>query len=248
VSVDREARLREFQQASSLRFRSIALLNLSFIHRSCRNENAALQGNNERLEFLGDAVLGMIAAERLYDIAAGRTEGELARIKSFVVSENTLATLALRIGIDKLLLMGKGEEMSGGRGKKAILADALEALLGALFLDSGYAEVRRFVLGLLDPEIEKVLQNRHTKDYKTIIQHYLQKYHRSRPEYREHESCGPDHDRRFRMSCLCLGREYGPGEGKTKKDAGQEAARAVYEAIMAAGGLEAARLIQTEEG
>jgi ribonuclease-3 len=235
-----------FQKRADIRFRSLELLNLSFTHRSCGNEDAARSLNNERLEFLGDAVLGLVAASCLYDRLGERAEGELARIKSYVVSEEVLSELARDLKLDECILLGKGEEQSGGRAKKAILADATEALFGAYYLDSGFEAAFRFVGGLIEPEIAKVLQNRHHKDYKTMLQEFAQKYHRSYPLYRLVKKAGPDHDRTFWVSCEVAGAEYGPLSGKNKKEAEQSAAQAAYDAIVAAGGLEAARMLQVE--
>lgn len=242
--VFRETALHTFQTTLGVRFRDLSLLNLSCIHRSFKNENPGPDGNNERLEFLGDAVLGMVVAERLYSAFSDRAEGELARIKSIVVSENTLADIAGRIGVDRLLLMGKGEEMSGGRRKKALLADAVEAVIGAYFLDSGFESAAQLVRYLIDPEIERVLENRHRRDYKTIIQQYVQKFHRGQPAYLQVECEGPDHEKLFKILCTCRGMSYGPGSGRTKKDAEQEAARMACESILSEGGLEAARIQQ----
>jgi ribonuclease-3 len=247
LSRERKIQLTAFQKRADIRFRSLELLNLSFTHRSCGNEDAAKSLNNERLEFLGDAVLGLVTASCLYERLGERAEGELARIKSYVVSEEVLSELARGLKLDECILLGKGEEQSGGRAKKAILADATEALFGAYYLDSGFDAAFRFVSGLIEPEIAKVLQNRHHKDYKTILQEYAQKYHRSYPLYRLVKKAGPDHDRTFWVSCEVAGAEYGPLSGKNKKEAEQSAAQAAYEAIVAAGGLEAARMLQIED-
>ena len=176
-----------------------------------------------------------------------RSEGELARVKSYVVSEEVLSELAKGLGLDEYLLLGKGEEQSGGRAKKAILADAIEALIGAFYFDSGFESAFRFVRPLIEPEIAKVLQNRHHKDYKTLLQEYSQKYYRGYPLYRLVKKSGPDHDRTFWVSCEVAGAEYGPLSGKNKKEAEQSAAQAAYDAIVAAGGLEAARMLQIED-
>jgi ribonuclease-3 len=245
-SRERKNQLIAFQKAAGIRFRSLELLSLSFTHRSCSNEDPIHSLNNERLEFLGDAVLGLVAASCLYEKLGERAEGELARIKSYVVSEEVLSELALKLGVDTCLLLGKGEEQSGGRAKKAILADATEALFGAYYLDSGFDAASRFVRGLIEPEIGKVLQNRHHKDYKTMLQEYAQKYHRSYPLYHLVKKTGPDHDKTFWVSCGVAGAEYGPLSGKNKKEAEQNAAQAAYEAIVGSGGLEAARMLQIE--
>ncbi|MDR3020206.1 MAG: ribonuclease III, partial [Treponema sp.] len=126
-----------FQKAAGFKFKNQGLLNLSFMHRSVSNETSQ-RSNNERLEFLGDSILGAVCATLLYESYSDKNEGELAKIKAVVVSEDVLSEIAIKLGIDKMLLLGKGEELSGGRTKKTILADALEALIGALYLDSGY--------------------------------------------------------------------------------------------------------------
>jgi ribonuclease-3 len=243
---ERRAQLAAFQKRADIRFRSLELLNLSFTHRSCGNEDPARSQNNERMEFLGDAVLGLVAASCLYEMLGERSEGELARVKSYVVSEEVLSELALGLGLDEYLLLGKGEEQSGGRAKKAILADAAEALFGAFYLDSGFDSAFRFVRGLIAPEIGKVLQNRHHKDYKTMLQEFAQKYYKGYPLYRLVKKSGPDHDRTFWVSCEIAGSEYGPYSGKNKKEAERNAAQAACEAIVAAGSLEAARMLQIE--
>jgi len=239
LSRERRDELAAFQKKAGLRFKSLELLNRALTHRSRTNEESFRNENNERLEFLGDAVLGMVAASYLYKKLPDRAEGELARVKSFVVSEDTLSELALALGIDRALLIGKGEEQSGGRGKKAILADAMEAVIGAYYLDQGFDKVAAFILKILSPEVTKVLENRHRKDYKTIIQEFVQKQHRSYPKYSVIRRSGPDHDRTFWISCIIEEKEYGPAEGKNKKEAEQKAAALAYEAVLAAGGPEA---------
>ena len=251
-----ETTLAELETALGHRFALPEVLVRALTHRSLANDQAPGEqnpegavpatGDNERLEYLGDAVLGLVAASSLYERLGERAEGELARIKSYVVSEEVLSELAHGLELDECLLLGKGEEQSGGRAKKAILADATEALFGAYYLDSGFDAAFRFVRGLIEPEIAKVLQNRHHKDYKTMLQEYAQKYHRSYPLYRLVKKAGPDHDRTFWVSCEVAGAEYGPLSGKNKKEAEQSAAKAAYDAIVAAGGLEAARMLQVE--
>jgi ribonuclease-3 len=241
---ERRALLIAFQRKAQARWKDIELLDLAFTHRSCTNEDRS--PNNEKLEFLGDSVLGMVVAKRLYDLLSDRAEGELARVKSYVVSEESLSGMALSLGVDKLLLLGKGEENSGGRAKKAILADAMEAIIGSLYLDQGFDAAERFVLSLVSPDIEAVLRNRHRKDYKTILQEYVQKFHRGYPRYNLVRKNGPDHDRTFAVACAIGSEEFPAAEGKSKKEAEQGAARVAYEAIMARGGIEAARLLQVE--
>lgn len=248
-SLDRErlALLAAFQLSIGYKFKNIDLINRALTHRSRTNEDPQNRGNNERLEFLGDAVLGMVVAAELFSKLGDKAEGDLARIKSIVVSEDTLADIALEIGIDSLLLIGKGEERSGGRAKKALLADAVEAVFGASYIDGGFEKAKTLVLRYLVPEIEKVLENRHRKDYKTLVQEYAQKWHKSTPSYNLHTKSGPDHDRTYAMVCRLLEVDYGPADGKTKKEAEQKAAALAWEAIVAAGGLEAERLLSLKK-
>lgn len=241
-SRERKDAMAAFQKSLGYRFKDPELLTRALTHRSFVNEDASSQGNNERLEFLGDAVLGVATAAYLFSTLGDRPEGDLARIKSFVVSEDTLSDIALSLSVDGLLLIGKGEERSGGRAKKAILADALEAVFGAAYLDGGFDKAKALVLRFIVPEVDKVLSDRHRKDYKTLLQEYAQKYHRVYPAYALAKKSGPDHDRTYWMNCALLGKTYGPASGKTKKDAEQAAAALAYEAILASGGQEAERL------
>jgi ribonuclease III len=168
VSSDRKKELQLFEKHVGIRFRKLDFLNLAFSHRSFANEHGAGVDNNEKLEFLGDSVLGLVVSEYLFAILPDKAEGDLARIKSFVVSEESLSEIARKIKVDNYILIGKGEEYSGGRNKKAILADCLEAIIGSYYLDSGFKAARSFVLKYLIPEINKVMENRHKKDYKTL--------------------------------------------------------------------------------
>ncbi len=231
INGERKQTLLAFQKAAGIHFRDIALLDLAFHHRSFTNEHSTSKVNNERLEFLGDAVLGMAVAARLYECMGDNPEGDLAKVKSVVVSEDTLSAVALQLQVDKYLLLGKGEEMSGGRAKKAILADALEALIGALYLDSGFKTAEQFVLALINPQILLVRENRHHKDYKTMLQEYVQKTWKTVPRYLLDRKTGPDHDRTFWVSVEVKGSTYGPASGKNKKEAEQAAARSAWESL-----------------
>ncbi|AEJ19550.1 ribonuclease III [Gracilinema caldarium] len=230
VNSARKQVLIDFQKTAAIRFRSLELLNLSFIHRSASNEFPQ-KINNERLEFLGDAILGACTATILYEKLSAQPEGELAKIKSVVVSEDTLAGIARELQIDVLLILGKGEELSGGRTKKAILADALEALIGAYYLDSGYKAVFEFISKYLEVEIERVVTNQHHRDYKTLLQEKCQQLYKNYPTYTLLKRTGPDHERMFWVEVHVNGVAYGPGIGKNKKEAEQEAAKLAYKAI-----------------
>jgi ribonuclease-3 len=198
------------------------------MHRSVSNESGHRE-NNERLEFLGDAVLGAVTADLLYKELTDKPEGELAKIKSVVVSENILAGVARELQIDSLLLLGKGEDLSGGRQKSAILADAMEALIGALYLDSGYKAVFAFVSHWMEQEIDRVLDNLHHQDYKSLLQEFTQRMYRNYPVYHLTKRSGPDHNRLFWIEVRINEKTFGPGMGKNKKSAEQEAAKMAYE-------------------
>ena len=232
---DRKKELQIFESHSGIRFKKLELLNLAFAHRSYANEHAHSIGNNEKLEFLGDSVLGLVVAEYLYVSLPGKVEGEMAKIKSFVVSEDALAVIAKRLKVDTFILIGKGEEYSGGRSKKAILADAMEAIIGAYFLDSGFKVAKKFVLKYLVPEINNVLEDKHKKDYKTLLQEYVQKEFKAYPRYNLEKKTGPDHNKTFWMDVEVDGHNYGPGQGKNKKEAEQEAAKLAYEELTERG-------------
>jgi ribonuclease-3 len=180
---------------------------------------------------LGDSILGAVCATLLYRNYAGKSEGELAKIKAVVVSEDVLSGIARLLQIDEMLLLGKGEELSGGRTKKAILADALEALIGAFYLDSGYKAAFDFVSALLAPEISRVTDTDYHKDYKSLLQEYCQRVYRCYPEYRMVKRSGPEHERIFWMEVSVNGRACGQGTGRSKKTAEQEAARLAYEEL-----------------
>jgi ribonuclease-3 len=200
------------------------------MHRSVSNETGN-KVNNERLEFLGDSILGAVCATLLYREYEEKNEGELAKIKAVVVSEDILSGIALNLQIDKMLLLGKGEEMSGGRTKKAILADAMEAVIGALYIDSGYKPAFDFVSGCLKPEIDKVTGTNYYKDYKSILQEYCQREYKCYPEYVMVKRTGPEHDRTFWMEVRICDNVYGTGTGRNKKSAEQEAAKAAWAQI-----------------
>lgn len=235
----RRAALRRLQRQAGIRFRDLSLLNLALCHRSYAHEagahgsgrNAPASGNNEKLEFLGDAVLGLAISDELFATSGPRTEGDLARVKSFVVSEEALFDWATRLDLSSYVLIGRGEELTGGRTKKAILADAMEAIIGAFYRDSGAAAAQEFVLRSLRPEIARVASKTHRQDFKTLLQQLAQKRYHSHPRYRVIKREGPDHDRTFWIAVQLAGHTYGPGSGKNKKAAEQQAAARAYAAL-----------------
>jgi len=232
ISQERLKELSAFCRPLDLKFHNYDLLDLAFHHRSFSNENAEHKRyNNERLEFLGDSVLGMATAAFLYEDMKENQEGDLAKIKSVVVSEKILAPIGLRFGINRMLVLGKGEELSGGRTKPAILADCMEAVIGAYYLDSGYIAAEKYILSFIIPEIRKVQENRGMKDYKTLLQELYQKNYKECPRYELVSVTGPDHDQTFNVSVHLKDITYGPESGKSKKQAEQNAAHSAWTAI-----------------
>lgn len=226
----RKKELCAFQRNVGIKFKNLNLLQLAFMHRSISNEIHS-KTNNERLEFLGDAILGAVTASLLYNDLSENSEGDLAKIKSAVVSEATLSVIARELQLDTMMVLGKGEELSGGRGKKTLLADTLEALFGALYLDSGFKTAFDFVSRCITPEIGKAKQNRGRKDYKSQLQEICQRKFKEYPSYRLLKQAGPEHERYFWVEVICDGRTFGPGMGKNKKYAEQEAARFALEQL-----------------
>ena len=208
----------------NIRFRDLNILNLSLTHRSLQIPST-IPINNERLEFLGDSILSASVTDYLYKTYHKKNEGQLAKIKSYVVSEEVLSKIALNIHLDKYLLMGKGEEFSGGRKKSALLEDAMEALFGAYYLDRGFISCKQFILSLLIPEINHVIEGNFRQDYKTIFQEKVQKDFKLCPKYRLVKKEGPDHNIRFIYEVLVNDTVKGRGSGKSRKSAEQNAAK-----------------------
>ncbi len=216
--------LLKFQKSLGIHFKDLTLLNTALSHKSYVNESRAELENNEKLEFLGDAFLGLIVSAALYNQNLYFKEGSLARIKSYVVSEPTLYKIGMEIDLPRYILIGRGEEKSGGRNRKALISDCLEAVIGAYYLDAGYRNATNLVQRLFYKEIIEVEKNRHKKDYKSILQEYSQKRYRVVPLYSVVNTEGPDHNRRFFINVTVRKRTYGPGEGASKKEAEQMAA------------------------
>lgn len=232
ISKERKALLLQFCKSVDIHFKNLDLLEQAFNHRSLTNEKKSIK-NNERLEFLGDSVLGMVTAAFLYNNLENK-EGELAKIKSAVVSEKALAPIALKLGIDKLLKMSRGEEMTGGRNKPAILADCMEAVIGAYYLDSGYKAAEKYVLEFIVPEINNVLVNGiGMKDYKSVLQEKYQKTAKTCPVYRLISVSGPDHAQVFNVEVVLGEKTFGPACASSKKEAEQMAAKMALDSLFA---------------
>lgn len=231
ISEKRKGELLLFQRISGLLFNDLNLLENALTHSSYAHESHPVQvSDNERLEFLGDSVLSLSVSEYLYR-TYNMSEGEYTRIRSFVVSEDSLAEVAKRLTVDNYILIGRGEELSGGREKKAILADCMEAVFGAYFLDRGYDEAKRFILSLLIPSIERMKDDPMRKDYKTTLQEYVQKRFKTIPHYTMTGSEGPEHDQEFSFTVSFQKQVFGPCTGHSKKDAEQNAAKLALERL-----------------
>jgi len=220
------------QKNLGISFRQESLLEQAFVHLSYLNENPSFgRPSNERLEFLGDAVLNFIVTEKLYEEFPKLPEGELTEIRASLVCRDTLAELAYSLKLGDWLLLGRGEEANGGRAKTSNLANAMEALVGALYLDQGLAKARRFILRQFKPELEKIKAGKTPPNYKALVQELIQGQKRPTPVYRLVEATGPDHSKQFTVEILVDGEALGRGIGKSKKVAESQAARAAWEKL-----------------
>ncbi len=223
--------MKDLETAIGYRFHNISLLQNALTHSSYANErwhNSLL--SNERLEFLGDSVLGMLVAEYLYKNFPNRPEGELTRMRADMVCEQTLAAAANRIGLGTHLLLGHGEEQGGGRNRNSILADAMESVIAACFLDGGMEAalkvVQQFIL------VEVPVTKLHNADYKTKLQELVQQKKNQILTYKLAGQSGPDHDKKFDVEVSLNGEVVGCGSGSSKKRAEQMAARSAIEALF----------------
>ena len=226
------ADLDAIQQALGVSFNELSLLEQALVHSSYVNENPDVApASNERLEFLGDAVLGLIVAEKLYQDFPHSAEGEMTRLRAALVRGSTLARVARGIGLGDYLYLGKGEEAGGGRRKPANLAGALEAVIAAIFLDQGLIITGEVIIRLFNTELQKVASQGARVDYKSQLQELIQARERRAPTYRLVEAAGLGHDRIFTIEVRVGGTVLGRGSGKNKKVAETEAARAALERL-----------------
>lgn len=216
------------EEALGYGFNDPHLLRAALTHRSYTSEDPAAR-DYERLEFLGDAVLQLAVTERIYAGYPDMPEGQMAKLRAAVVSEEVLAEVAVRIGVGSHLRVGKGEEVTGGRQKSSILADVVEALLGAVYLDAGYSVAAETTLRHVGEEIDQRAHDPGVQDFKTRLQEELAKKG-SKPEYRVSDE-GPDHDKVFHADVLVDGRLIGAGSGGSKKAAEQAAAEAALRRV-----------------
>lgn len=211
-------------------FRDRTLLENALTHSSYANENHSPYGSNERLEFLGDSILGMVTADFLYKEHPDLPEGDLTRTRAALVCEESLAEVADRLDLGAYLKLGRGESNGGGRERPSIRADAVEAVLAAVFLDGGLAEARKIIQRfILDREKEKAA----SRDYKTALQELVQRESGQVLTYRLTGESGPDHAKEFTVAVELNGKDVGEGKGRSKKEAEQMAAKAAIETMKA---------------
>lgn len=214
--------IKKFQEVIGYHFHDEKLLRQALTHSSFANEkHLKKHSDNERLEFLGDAVLEIISSEFLYKEYPDKPEGELTKLRANIVCEPTLALCTKDIALGEYLLLGKGEDQTGGRGRKSILSDALEAVIGAIYLDGGFANAKEFIHRFILKDLEN---KKLFFDSKTILQEIVQANFKEVISYHLIGEEGPDHNKTFRVAVHIGEEEYGVGEGRTKKAAEQEAA------------------------
>lgn len=215
------SRLSECEEYLGYRFARLELLHRALTHSSTKTPD---RPSNERLEFLGDSVLGLVISHYLFATFPDQPEGQLTKIKSVVVSTKTLARASRDCKLAEFIHVGKGVR-TGRSLPEGLLADVFEAVVAAIFLDGGLDSARAFVLRNLEQHIARVIRNRHAKNYKSLLQHLAQKSFSETPTYEVVSEAGPDHDKRFRVVAMICGHSFGPGIGANKKEAEQRAAR-----------------------
>lgn len=233
VKKNRSRQLDKLQIIMKVKLKNRNLLFRALTHSSYVNEVGSEIRDNERLEYLGDSVLGLVVNEYLFKNYEEYPEGNLAKIKSAVVSEATLSRVAKDMNLGSFIFMGKGEEQSGGRERISILANTLEAVIGAIYLDLGLKESRRFILSLLKKHIERIDGLTYLRDPKTTLQEYVQKKYKERPIYEVIEEKGPDHQKTFVIRLIINGKNITVGEGSSKRKAEMIAASEALKRIEA---------------
>lgn len=215
-----------FEKKANTNFRDKNLLKQAFVHRSYLNENKDFPiGHNERLEFLGDAVLELVITDYLYKKYPDKTEGDLTSFRSALVNANTLYVVGVNLGVNDYLLLSKGESKDTGRARQYILANTMEAIIGAIYLDQEYEKAKEFIYQNITPLIDKVIEEGTWIDSKSLFQEKAQEYAGVTPLYKTTKESGPDHDKHFTVGVYLKNDLVATGEGDSKQDAEQEAAR-----------------------
>ena len=217
--------LSQLQNFLNIRFNNPAILEKAFTHRSYLNEVKTVKESNERLEFLGDAVLGFIVSSNIYRARVTDTEGDLTNLRSYIVKTESLAKAAGALNLGKFLRLSRGEEITGGRQNPQLLANTFEALLGAIFIDQGLKEAEELVNKFLLPGFEQELESGPPKDNKSALQELVQTKTKTSPHYKILRTTGPDHAKQFVVGVFMNGKEIGTGKGLNKQAAEEEAAK-----------------------
>jgi ribonuclease III len=226
LEASRFAQLKKLAKLLNVPLGDGQLLNEAVTHKSYAHEmKMSASYNNEKLEFLGDAVLGLVISQHVFESYPSVTEGGLSKVKSVIVSAQVLSEKAKALGLGEYIQLGKGEDKSGGRARTALLADTLEAVIGAVYLLGGLDPSRKLVLGLLREDVDHVFTGRMEKDYKTMLQEHFQKTEKLTPRYEIIREWGPDHNRNFESACIVNGKTITTGVGKNKKESEQAAAQ-----------------------
>jgi ribonuclease III len=226
VNRERETVLKSLAGKMGLEFQNLELFNESLTHSSYVNEREkGACRDNEALEFLGDAVLGLVVSHHLYSLFPSRPPGHYSALKADLVNQSALARCARELSLGECIRLGHGEELSNGRERDSVLANALEAVIGAVFLDGGLVSAREFVLGLIAPYLEERDRGRVRRDAKSSLQNLTQERFKRLPQYRVVSETGPDHKRHFEVELTINGKVHGTGAGRSKKAAEQNAAR-----------------------
>ena len=227
----RKTQLLAFCEQLQIEIHDLDLLDMALTHSSYAHEAKSnpKPKYNERIEFLGDSVLSIIVSTYMYNNYPKLAEGDLTKIRAYLVCESSLYELAQKIQLGKNLLLGRGEELSGGRERASILADAFESILGAIYLDRGFEYVQAFLLNIMQTKIDDVCIHGIFSDFKSSLQEYLQGRGEADVLYREISSSGPEHNKTFNCEVLLNGVVIGAGSGHRKKDAEQNAAKSALE-------------------
>ena len=216
----------KFEERVGFVFKDKELIERAFTHRSFLNENRSTdRKHNERLEFLGDAVLELVITDFLYNKYPERPEGELTAFRASLVNTQSISASATELGMNDFLLLSRGESKDTGRARAYILANAFEAFIGALYLDQGYDAAQKFLADTLFPKIDTIVEKRLWQDAKSFFQEKAQEEHGVTPTYELVDEAGPDHDKKFIVAVLIADKRIAQGEGKSKQEAEQEAAR-----------------------
>lgn len=227
---------REIEEKLGYRFKDRNLLSLAFIHRSYVNENRDVHAHNERLEFLGDSVLGLLIADHLYQHLPDTSEGELSYLRSRLVEASSCMQYVQKLQVEKYVLLGKGERMNDGRGRDSILADLFEGIIGAIFLDGGIDAASDFLFKNFKTEIEEILKTP-LSNWKALLQDYCQKKYHTPPTYEILQQSGPDHSKTFTIAVIVNEEQLGIGTGSSKKEAQQGAAENALSRLPSSDGL-----------